>query len=78
MALRLIEESGRMRMFGNASQHGRCDDAVSWSDRQHVQATQKVFNVNNSCERDLDGFATRHEASVDAENNIQMFVPIAK
>ena len=63
-----------MRVLGNASKHGWRNDSVRWGDRQHIQTAQQILDVNNGGERDLDGRSTWREPSVDAENNIQMFV----
>jgi hypothetical protein len=38
-SIRLSERLVRIRVLSNASKHCRRNDAMSWGDRQHIQAT---------------------------------------
>lgn len=66
-----------MEEIRSACEHCRGDDAVSPGDGQHVQTPEKVLDVYNRGERDLDRLATSQESLVNAENYVEVLVAVS-
>lgn len=67
-----------MRAVRNAREDGRRNDAMRRCDGEHVEPPQKVLHMDHRGEGDRHSLPSRQKPSVDAENNIQVFVSVAQ